>query len=55
MLGGIADSTARKLVKGDEVKYLYAREMYLIPKIYVIDYVLSDHYREFREHMRHTV
>lgn len=55
MLGGIADTTARKLIKSNAVKYLYARDMYLIPKVYVIDYVLSDHYREFRKKLRHKV
>lgn len=55
MLGGIADITARKLVKSNVVKHLYARDMFLIPKVYVIDYVLSDHYREYRKLLKHIV
>ena len=55
MLGGIADVTARKLIRGNVVKHLYARDMFLIPKVYVIDYVLSDHYREYRKLLKHKV
>ncbi|WP_066495447.1 hypothetical protein [Abyssisolibacter fermentans] len=49
MLGGIADSTARKLLRGNHVKHFYIRNTYMIPKIWVIEYVLSEHYAEYRE------
>lgn len=39
MLGGIADSTARKLVRANIVKHFYIRDTYMIPKEYVIEYV----------------
>lgn len=47
MLGGIGDTTARKLMRENRVKHYYIRHTYLIPKDWVIDYVLSEHYRPF--------
>jgi len=47
MLGGIGDSTARKLMRGNHVQHFYIRDTYLIPKASVIDYVLSKHYAEY--------
>ncbi len=32
MLGGIGDSTARKLIRANKVKHFYIRCTYLIPK-----------------------
>ena len=61
MLGGIGDSTARKLMRENRVKHYYIRQTYLIPKIrqtylipkdWVIDYVLSEHYAEYREQLK---
>ena len=49
MLGGIADGTARKLIRENRVKHFYIRCTYLIPKPCVIDYVLSEHYANFRK------
>ena len=48
MLGGIADSTARKLMRENRVKHYYIRTTYLIPKEWVIDYLLSTHYAQDR-------
>jgi hypothetical protein len=48
MLGGIADSTARKLMRENRVKHFYIRETYMIPKEYVIEYVLGEHYEEYK-------
>lgn len=48
MLGGIADSTARKLMRENRVKHYYIRTTYLIPKEWVIDYLLSTHYAQYR-------
>jgi uncharacterized protein (UPF0218 family) len=48
MLGGIGDSTARKLVRAGIVKHFYIRDTYMIPKEYVIDYVTSEHYAEYK-------
>ena len=49
MLGGIGDSTARKLMRSDTVYHFYIRDTYLIPKASVIDYVLSKQYEEYRK------
>ena len=51
MLGGIADSTARKLIRSNHIKHYQIRRSYLIPKFCVIDYVLSDHYYKYRDHL----
>lgn len=48
MLGGIAYSTARKLMKTGKVKHFYIRDTYMIPKEYVIEYVLGEHYAEYK-------
>lgn len=52
MLGGIGDTTARKLIRGNHVKHFYIRGSYLIPKKSVIDYVLSDHYAEYKHSLK---
>lgn len=52
MLGGIADSTARKLVRAGIVKHFYIRNTYLIPKKCVIDYVTSEHYAEYKHSLK---
>jgi hypothetical protein len=48
MLGGIGDSTARKLIRENRVKHFYIRNTYLIPKNRVIEYVLSKHYAKYK-------
>ena len=48
MLGGIADKTARKLVRENTVKHYFVRGTYLIPKEWVISYLLSTHYAKYR-------
>lgn len=47
MLGGIADSTARKLLRGDHVEHYVIKGTYYIPKKWVIDYVLGEHYAHY--------
>ena len=41
MLGGIGESTALKLLHEKRVQHYFIRGAYLIPKKYVVDYVLS--------------
>ncbi len=48
MLGGIGEKTARKLMRENRVKHYYIRNTYLIPKEWVIDYLLSTHYAKYR-------
>ena len=52
MLGGIGDSTARKLMRGNHVQHYYIRDTYLIPKQSVIEYVLSPHYAEYNKSLK---
>lgn len=52
MLGGIGDTTARKLMRQSRVKHFCIRHTYLIPKPCVIDYVLSDHYAEYSKELK---
>lgn len=52
MLGGIGDSTARKLIRTNKVKHFYIRCTYLIPKECVIDYVLSYDYLEYSKRLK---
>lgn len=49
MLGGIGDRTGRKLISENHEKYFYIHDTYMIPKAWVIEYVLSDHYAEYRQ------
>lgn len=48
MLGGIGDSTARKLMRENRVRHYDIRRTYMIPKMWVIEYVLGDHYDEYK-------
>ncbi len=48
MLGGISNSTARKLIRENRVRHYYIRTTYMIPKLWVIEYVLSEHYAEYK-------
>ena len=48
MLGGIGDSTARKLMRAKKVRHFYIRDTYMIPKEYVIEYVTGEHYAEYK-------
>ena len=52
MLGGIGDSTARKLIRTNKVKHFYIRCTYLIPKESVIDYVMSYDYLEYSKKLK---
>jgi len=52
MLGGIGDSTARKLMRGNRVHHFYIRDTYLIPKPSVIEYVLSKDYAEYSQKLK---
>lgn len=49
MLGGIGESTVRKLVQENHVNHYYIRDTYFIPKQYVIDYVLGKHYAQYKK------
>ena len=49
MLGGIGNGTARKLLQENYVHHFMIKHTYLIPKTYIVDYVLSDHYSTYKK------
>lgn len=55
MLGGIANSTARKLIRENIVQHYYIRTTYFIPKVAVINYVLSEHYANYKNKLRKKI
>ena len=55
MMGGIGESTARKLLRSGRIKSLMVRSTYYIPKKCVIDYLLSDHYKMYRKELKHGI
>ena len=48
----IADSTAGKLLRGDHIERFVIMGTYYIPKKYVIDYVLGDHYAHYKNMLK---
>ena len=52
MLGGIGESTALKLLREKRVQHYFIRGSYLIPKKYIVDYVLSTHYCVYRTKLK---
>lgn len=46
MLGGVGELQVRRLLQQKRIKSFQIRREYRIPKEYIIDYVLSDDYRE---------
>ena len=40
MLGGISDKTAHRLLKAGIIKSIYVGKRYLIPKTFVVDYLI---------------
>ena len=55
MLGGIGEKTVRKLMRENRVHHFYINNTYLIPKESIIDYVLSQHYAEYRKALKTQV
>jgi hypothetical protein len=55
MLGGIAESTARRLLQQGLVEHFMIRTTYFIPKIRAIDYIVGMHYRRYRHKLRHKI
>lgn len=55
MLGGMGDVQARRLMRQNHVKHFYIRGTYLIPKTYVIDYILSTHYAQYRMKLKSLI
>ncbi|MEF9920259.1 MAG: DNA-binding protein [Erysipelotrichaceae bacterium] len=55
MLGGIAERTALKLMQDNVIEHFYIRQEYLIPKVLLIDFVVSEYYQEYKKLLKHTV
>ena len=55
MLGGIADGTARKLMRENRVEHFIVNTTYFIPKIKAIDYICGQHYRFYRRKLKHRI
>ncbi len=55
MLGGICPNSARKIIRGKYIKTFYIRCTYIIPKEAVIDYILSQHYKDFATKLKHHI
>ena len=55
MLGGIGHNTARGLLRSNRVEHFYIRNTYLIPKTCVIDYVLSDDYKQYCKKLKSQI
>ena len=51
MMGGIGGCTARKPMQGKHVRYYYIKNTCIIPKVWVIDYVLSKHHAEYKKEL----
>lgn len=52
MLGGISEYAARRLVQEKRVKHYFVSLTYMIPKVWIIEYVLSDDYEEYKENLK---
>ena len=55
MFGGIADETARQLLRGDYIEHFVIRHTYYVPKSCAIDYLMSKHYRKLKQKLRHQI
>lgn len=52
MLGGISEVFAWRLMRENRVKHFIIGNSYKIPKIWVIEYVLSDFYKEDKKRLK---
>jgi len=55
MLGGIGMSSIRKLLKKNILKNFIIDGIYYIPKVWLIDYVVSESYQEYKKILKHTI
>lgn len=56
LLGGISISTVWKLIRRKQLRYIHYREQgFLIPKVWLIDYILSDHYQSYRNKLKSQI
>ncbi len=55
MLGGIDMKSIRKLLKKNILKSFVIDGIYYIPKVWLIDYVLSESYQKYKKILKHTI
>ena len=55
MMGGIGESTARKLLREGHIRSIMVRSTYYIPKTCIIDYLLSSHYKRYKLKLKHVI
>lgn len=55
MLGGISNSAARRLIRQNHVRHFCIKEQYLIPKVYIVEYLASDIYEKHCRRLKHTI
>lgn len=52
MLGGISEHAARRLMRENRVQHYFVSLTYMIPKVWIVDYVLSEDYEEYKEKLK---
>jgi len=52
MLGGISEAAARRLMRENRVKHYFVSLTYMIPKVWIIEYVLSEDYEAYKEKLK---
>lgn len=55
MLGGIGESTARKIIRSNQIRHFYIHGTYFMPKTCVIDYILSPDYEAYKHQLKAQV
>ena len=56
LLGGIAIGTVWKLIRRGQLRHIhYHKQEFLIPKVWLIDYILSDHYRGYKAMLKNQI
>ena len=51
----ISDSTARKMMQQNLIPHFYIRTTYYIPKQNIIDYLNSDHYKQYKLKLKNSI
>jgi len=53
LLGGIGITTVWKLIRRGCLRHIHYREQcFLIPKAWLIDYIMSDHYQSYKSKLK---
>jgi len=53
LLGGISITTVWKMIRFGHLKHIHYRDQcFLVPKSWLIDYIMSDHYQNYKNKLR---